>query len=71
MWRRKMPYDIEYNDAAELIFDELQEFCKKFNIVLDEKGFVHGGMTPSHVLSLGYNLLAIAISVMAQGGSDK
>lgn len=66
-----MPYDIKYTDAPELIFDELQEFCKKFNIVLDEHGFVHGDMTPSNVMSLGYNLLAITITVMAQGGSDK
>lgn len=66
-----MSYEVEYSDAAELIFDELQEFCKKFNIVIDENGFVHGDMLPADVMSLGYNLIAITISAkMAQGGSD-
>jgi hypothetical protein len=65
-----MTFDLNASDAPELIYDELNAFCKHFNIIVDDTGFVHGDMLPRDVMSLGYTLIAIAIASKEYKNTD-
>jgi len=50
--------EMDPDDIPGYLHDEIQAFAKHHNITVDRLGFVHGGMLPTDVLSLGYLLIS-------------
>lgn len=53
----EMP-EMDPDDIPGYLHDEISEFAKQHQIIVDQSGFVHGNMLPTDVLSLGYLLIS-------------